>query len=209
MSGLREVKRAETERRLASTAYDLARSHGLAAVTVDDIVLKAHVSRRTFSNYFACKEEAIAAVLVHAAEDGLASWQPDPVGDSSFVPLIRGLVQHQAAAGVLGLLVEVAHLATAERQLVPYVREAQWRLWALAGERVVTAGGAGDSRRRAELDAVLGAVFGVVSAALTRASAVGADLPAIRGEGDTNPAAAPKDLRATIDHVLDRLAAGL
>ena len=174
--GLREVKRAETERRLASIAHDLVRERGFTQVTVDDIAELAHVSRRTFSNYYSCKEEAVAAVILHAAEDGLATWRPDPTG--GLADLVRSLVRHQADAGVLARLVEVAGLAAAHRQLAPFVRDAQWHVWAL---------------RRAERDALLGAVFGVVSAQLAHL------LPGTDAHG-----AHPDRLRHLVEHVIDR-----
>ena len=207
--GLRETKRAETARGLATTAHALVRERGLTEVTVDDIVEVAHVSRRTFSNYFSCKEEAVAAVVTQHAEAGLTSWCPDP-SSRDLLALVRDLVRHQAVSGTLGVLVDVAGLTAEHRQLVPFVREAQWRLWAMAGERVLAAlaepasvGESSDGGQsvdqsaecRAEVDAVLGAVFGVVSSML----------------GDGAPAADPTDstdLPRLLAHVLTRIETG-
>lgn len=194
--GLREAKRAEMERRLAEIAYALIRERGFGRVTVEDIVDEARVSRRTFSNYYSCKEEAVAAVILHDAADALDRWQPEP--HDGLVDLVRSLVHHQVAAGVLGRLAEVAGLGRDHRQLLPYLHEAQWRLWALAGERVLHADAQADPRRHAELDAVLGAVFGVVSAQLSRG-----------GAGGTAEAARPDRIRELVDHVLTGLERGL
>lgn len=106
--GLREAKRAEMERRLAEIAYALIRERGFGRVTVEDIVDEARVSRRTFSNYYSCKEEAVAAVILHDAADALDRWQPEP--HDGLVDLVRSLVHHQFAAGVLARLAEVAGL---------------------------------------------------------------------------------------------------
>jgi AcrR family transcriptional regulator len=189
--GLREVKRAETERRLASIAHDLVRERGFTQVTVDDIAELAHVSRRTFSNYYSCKEEAVAAVILHAAEDGLTTWRPDPTG--SLADLVRSLVRHQAEAGVLARLVEVAGLVAAHRQLAPFVRDAQWHLWATAGERLPLRGDSPEPLRQAERDALLGAVFGVVSAQLAHT------LPGTDAQGPHSDR-----LRHLVEHVIDR-----
>ncbi|GGP82234.1 TetR/AcrR family transcriptional regulator [Saccharothrix coeruleofusca] len=57
--GLRERKKAATRQALHEAALRLALEHGLERVTVEAIADAASVSRRTFSNYFANKEEAI------------------------------------------------------------------------------------------------------------------------------------------------------
>lgn len=63
MTGLREQKKAETRAALSTAALDLATEHGLDSVTVDAIAERAHVSSRTFRNYFSSKEDAILALL--------------------------------------------------------------------------------------------------------------------------------------------------
>src|SRR3954451_5934320 len=57
--GLRERKKAATKHALYEAAVRLALEHGLERTTVEAIADEAGVSRRTFSNYFAGKEEAL------------------------------------------------------------------------------------------------------------------------------------------------------
>ncbi|MBF8188665.1 TetR family transcriptional regulator [Nonomuraea sp. K274] len=57
--GLRERKKAETRQAVHEAALRLVVEHGLDAVTVESIADAAHISRRTFSNYFAGKEDAL------------------------------------------------------------------------------------------------------------------------------------------------------
>jgi len=57
--GLRERKKAATRQALHEAALRLAFEHGPERVTVEAIADEAGVSRRTFSNYFANKEEAL------------------------------------------------------------------------------------------------------------------------------------------------------
>ncbi|WP_246568057.1 TetR/AcrR family transcriptional regulator [Polymorphospora rubra] len=57
--GLRDRKKAATSMALHEAAMRLAIAHGLSEVTVEAIADEANVSRRTFSNYFANKEDAL------------------------------------------------------------------------------------------------------------------------------------------------------
>ncbi len=57
--GLRERKKAATRLALHRAALELALRHGPDRITVESIADAVSVSRRTFSNYFSSKEEAI------------------------------------------------------------------------------------------------------------------------------------------------------
>jgi AcrR family transcriptional regulator len=57
--GLRERKKADTRSALARATLRMAREHGWAAATVEQIATEADVSYRTFFNHFASKEEAL------------------------------------------------------------------------------------------------------------------------------------------------------
>src|SRR5260370_989132 len=59
--GLRERKKLAVRRALGSAAFRLAMERGLENVTIEDITAEAHVSLRTFGNYFSSKYEAICA----------------------------------------------------------------------------------------------------------------------------------------------------
>jgi AcrR family transcriptional regulator len=58
--GLREQKRRATRRALQVALLEGALERGLENVTIDEVCRAAQVSPRTFFNYFASKEEAIA-----------------------------------------------------------------------------------------------------------------------------------------------------
>ncbi|MBB4703700.1 TetR/AcrR family transcriptional regulator [Sphaerisporangium siamense] len=57
--GLRERKKEETRQAVHQAALRLAIEHGLDNVTVEAIADAANISRRTFSNYFDGKEDAL------------------------------------------------------------------------------------------------------------------------------------------------------
>lgn len=194
--GLREAKRAAMEQRLAAIAFDLVRERGFAEVTVDDIVQEAVVSRRTFSNYYACKEAAVAAVVGHRARAALDSWVPPDGAD--VLEVVGHLVDHQVERGTLEVLRQVAGLAVAHPQLRPYVHEAQWQVWEGVGERARAATGARDAGRAEMVDLVVGALFGLVSARL------GADGPA-----GTEAAGDAASVHDRVRGALGRLRAGL
>lgn len=59
---LRERKKHETRHAIASAALELARTHGPANVTVEDIAAAADVSPRTVFNYFPNKDAAILGI---------------------------------------------------------------------------------------------------------------------------------------------------
>ncbi|MFE4170581.1 TetR/AcrR family transcriptional regulator [Streptomyces sp. NPDC056909] len=58
-AGLRERKKAATRQALHDAAVRLAMEHGVENLTVEAIADAAFVSRRTFSNYFSSKEQAL------------------------------------------------------------------------------------------------------------------------------------------------------
>ena len=161
MTGLRESKRAQTRAALAQAAFELVRERGLTAVTVDDIVATLPVSRRTFSNYFTSKEEAVVAVITERARMGLETWVPPSVGDN-VVELVPSLVAHQVASGVLGVVREVAALARKHPALLPHWQAAQWSAWLLVGDRLRAVEGA-DAASGVEVAALLGALHGIAS----------------------------------------------
>ncbi|MGI5272101.1 TetR family transcriptional regulator [Nonomuraea sp. CA-218870] len=83
--GLRERKKAETRQAVHEAALRLTVEHGFDGVTVEAIADAANISRRTFSNYFAGKEDALLygeeerfrqlVARVRQQPSGLTAWQ--------------------------------------------------------------------------------------------------------------------------------------
>lgn len=61
----RERRRRETELALVSEARQLTADVGLAGFTLEQLCERAGVSRRTFFNYFASKEDAVLGMGLH------------------------------------------------------------------------------------------------------------------------------------------------
>ncbi|MCK2215771.1 TetR/AcrR family transcriptional regulator [Actinomadura sp. ATCC 31491] len=89
--GLRERKKAETRQAVHEAALRLTLEHGLDNVTVEAIADAANISRRTFSNYFAGKEDA----LLYGDEQRLGTLvrrvREQPPGRSAWQALRGGL----------------------------------------------------------------------------------------------------------------------
>jgi AcrR family transcriptional regulator len=85
-AGLRERKKLATKQALALAAVRLAVERGLENVRVEDITDAVNVSRRTFTNYFSCKEEAIASLgtarFTHAVEALRDRPDNEPLADA-------------------------------------------------------------------------------------------------------------------------------
>jgi AcrR family transcriptional regulator len=100
-AGLRERKKLATKQALAFAAMQLAVERGLENVRVQDITDAVNVSRRTFTNYFSGKEEAIASLNADRFAAAAEALSGRPAGE----PLADSLAevfaaQFEAAAGM-------------------------------------------------------------------------------------------------------------
>jgi AcrR family transcriptional regulator len=96
--GLRERKKIETRRALASAALRLAEELGPDKVTIEAIAEAAGVSPRTFFNYFTSKDDAIAGIAPAHASELLTDLVARPVTEA---PLDALRATAQRAAGRL------------------------------------------------------------------------------------------------------------
>jgi tape measure domain-containing protein len=87
--GLRERKKLATREALAQAALQLAIERGLENVRVEDITTVVNVSRRTFTNYFSSKEEAIASVNTERSARIVDALRERPAGE----PLAHSLAE--------------------------------------------------------------------------------------------------------------------
>ncbi|GAA1465051.1 TetR/AcrR family transcriptional regulator [Microbacterium thalassium] len=77
----RERKRAETTRTLISLARQATASDGLHGFTIEELCERAGISRRTFFNYFASKEDAVLGIALRddtsEADERFVALRPD------------------------------------------------------------------------------------------------------------------------------------
>ncbi|MGK5739407.1 TetR/AcrR family transcriptional regulator [Micromonospora sp. URMC 103] len=132
--GLRERKKAATRLALHEAALRLAIDQGLDRVTVEAIADAANVSRRTFSNYFSSKEEAIFHGDTMRLRRMLELIREQPIDEQPWTVLTRAalrlteesyldadaewLTQRRQLRGHPGLAAhQVAAYATIEREV--------------------------------------------------------------------------------------------
>jgi len=101
-AGLRERKKLATKQALALAALQLAVQRGLENVRVEDITDAVNVSRRTFTNYFSCKEEAIASLNTARFTQAVEALRGRPAGEPLKDSLAEVFAGEHAPATQLG-----------------------------------------------------------------------------------------------------------
>lgn len=97
--GLREIKRRETRFALESATIDLVLEVGLENVTVEQIAERAHVSPRTFFNYFSSKEEALLGdAMAELSEELAERFANKPSGKGVYADLRELFLAHMAGS---------------------------------------------------------------------------------------------------------------
>lgn len=121
---LRDKKKEATAYALAAAAFELALEHGMDGFIVDDVVQKAGYSRRTFANYFSCKEEAVAAYFIGSSNQKkeernspLAALPPD----ATPLEALYTLLKLQFTSEFLHKLRQFVSLANQHPSLEPYL----------------------------------------------------------------------------------------
>ncbi|HEX4215080.1 MAG TPA: TetR family transcriptional regulator [Candidatus Dormibacteraeota bacterium] len=90
--GLRERKKQAVRHALSWAALQLAKERGLENVRVEDIAAAAGVSRRTFSNYFENKYEAIVDRQVARMQRTAQVLRDRPAGEPLWESLFQAMI---------------------------------------------------------------------------------------------------------------------
>ena len=118
--GLREIKKEATAHALAESAFELAVERGLDGFVIDDVARRAGYSRRTFANYFSCKEEAVASVL-HIGAGNAPVFIADFSEDASLLDVLEALMRRQMSAGMLDTVHRLVALCQETPALEPHI----------------------------------------------------------------------------------------
>jgi len=87
---------------------------------IDDVVQRAGYSRRTFTNHYSCKEEAVASVL-HIGASTTPAFIADLPKDTSLLDALEALMRGQLDAGMLERVRNLVSLCVKYPTLEPYI----------------------------------------------------------------------------------------
>ena len=119
---LRERNRRDAWLAIHDAAAELALQHGLALTTVEMIAERVGISRRTFFNYFASKEDAVLGVQeIVVPEDALTEFRRD-----RSAPLLERTVRLMAA--LLRTTTPEPHIRQRRTELVEAIPELHRRM---------------------------------------------------------------------------------
>lgn len=159
---LRDMKKEATAHALATAAFELALEKGLDGFVVEDVVQRAGYSRRTFANYFSCKEEAVAMIAMtfdgSVHEDGELNF--DLSERLSPVDVLHRWLQARFTTDLLRKIRELFSLSRRHPTLEPFILSVLKRLEAGAEEELRRFSRDGQDLVYSHL--FIGAVFGAV-----------------------------------------------
>jgi AcrR family transcriptional regulator len=177
-STLRSRTREAVRLQVADVAWELFSARGFDAVTVDDVVAAAGISRASFFRYFAGKEDAVLFALDAMGATVAAAVAERPAGEDAWTALRRAFdplieIYRRDPAGALARLRLVDETPSLlARQLE---KQARWKrmIADVLGPRL---GAAPDEVR---VEVLVGAALSAVDAATRRWSGGDGDLVAL------------------------------
>lgn len=142
--GLRERRRQQVLVDLHEAAVALVDQVGLADATIDLIAGRAGVSRRTFFNYYACKEDAILGATPPTVPEQELSVFVDDVDAEPFTRTVRLIVAIVRSTFVAGAVIEerrglIARYPQLRERMAQHVVAAETLTEVALSERLVRA----------------------------------------------------------------------
>ena len=132
---LRQIKREATANALADAAFALALEKGLDGFVVEDVVQRAGYSRRTFANYFSCKEEAVVtAALTFKGAEEVKDWIGGLNEDISPLDFLYHSMKLQLTTELFRKMRQLVSLSKQHPTLEPYIHSALYGLQTTAQE---------------------------------------------------------------------------
>jgi AcrR family transcriptional regulator len=144
-SAVRERKKRDTWRLIHATAVQLMVERGFDAVSIDDIVAAAGISRRTFFNYFAGKE----SVVFDPDPDEPVLWQDllraRPDNEEIWTSLREVLLGYTGA--IAGRMTVQRRVRLASPELASCSREVADQFWTAVRDWVAARADVGELRQ--------------------------------------------------------------
>jgi TetR/AcrR family transcriptional regulator of autoinduction and epiphytic fitness len=99
-------------RRIVRAATELLAEHGVEGLSVDDVAVRAEVSRRTVFNYFHSTEELLIAVGAEILGEAVDSLQMDgpPAAVGGHAALLDDLAALLRSIDLLGTMIRLTHI---------------------------------------------------------------------------------------------------
>lgn len=118
---LREIKKEATAHALAEAAFQLTLERGLDGFVVEDVVGRAGYSRRTFTNHYSCKEEAVAVAVFpfHGIEE-ITDVITDLPDNTTPLDVMYHFAKMQLAEGIIRKMRQLMTLTKEYPSLRPY-----------------------------------------------------------------------------------------
>lgn len=119
------MKKEATASALAEAAFALAQEKGMEGFVVEEVVQRAGFSRRTFANYYSCKEEAVAAAAINfKGADEVSAWIDALDEEMSLLDSLYQLMKLQLTTEHFRKLQQLVSLSKQYKSLEPYVLSA-------------------------------------------------------------------------------------
>ncbi len=125
----REQRTRETERALRRRARELTAQRGLGGFTVEELCADVHVSRRTFFNYYASKENAVLGFSMRSdttdAEAAFVESRGDLLDDLATLLIARSEARDMDLTEIRSVRAALDKSPELHRTFIAHISEAQ------------------------------------------------------------------------------------